>query len=107
MWETGWVSIVTCCLGVLGRLGGGSSWGSPAYYDYDEGIYYQDEQVYMNGKPVATSEDYYNQAGEILTGAPPAQPESEWLPLGVFAVSREQATDSNVLLQLAVDRTAL
>ena len=92
-------------------LGGwvvGTSWDSPAYYDYGEGIYYEDDQVYMNGKRVASAEEYYNQAGELLLSAPPAQSsESEWLPLGVFALSREQATDSNVLLQLAVDKNGV
>jgi hypothetical protein len=92
----------------LGGWVAGSSWGSPAYYDYDNGIYYQDDQVYMNGKPVATAEDYYNQASEILTSAPPAQPsEGEWMPLGVFAISRDQATDSNTLLQLAVAKNGV
>jgi hypothetical protein len=88
----------------LGGWVAGSSWGSPAYYDYGEGIYYQDEQVYMNGKPLASAEDYYQQASKLATSAPPAQAETEWLPLGVFAVSRDQATDSNVILQLAVDK---
>ena len=89
----------------LGGWVAGSSWESPAYYDYGEGIYYEDEQVYMNGKPVASAEEYYQQASDLATSAPPAQAsETEWLPLGVFAVSRDQATDSNVLLQLAVDK---
>jgi hypothetical protein len=92
----------------LGGWVAGSSWASPAYYDYGDGIYYEDEQVYMNGKPVASAEEYYQQASELATGAPPAQTsESEWLPLGVFAVTREQTTDSNTLLQLAVDKNGV
>ena len=83
----------------------GSSWDSPAYYDYGEGIYYEDEQVYMNGKPVASADEYYQQASDLAKSAPPAQEsETEWLPLGVFAISRDQATDSNVVLQLAVEK---
>ena len=71
----------------------GSSWESPEYYDYGEGIYYEDEQVYRGGKPVANAEEYYQQASDLATSAPPAQAsETEWLPLGVFAVSRDQAT---------------
>ena len=92
----------------LGGWVAGSSWSSPAYYDYGDGIYYEGEQVYMNGKPVASAEEYYQQASNLATSAPPAQAsESEWLPLGVFAVSRDQATDSNVLLQLAVDKKGI
>ncbi|MGO9566450.1 MAG: hypothetical protein ACLP5H_02805 [Desulfomonilaceae bacterium] len=86
----------------------GSAWSSPTYYDYGGGIYYQDEQVYMSGKPVASAEEYYQQASTLATTAPPAQTkETEWLPLGVFAISRDQATDSNTLLQLAVDKTGI
>ena len=90
---------------VLGGWVAGSSWDSPAYYDYGEGVYYEDEQVYMNGKKVASAEEYYKQASDIATSAPSTQAaETEWLPLGVFAISRDQATDSNALLQLAVDK---
>jgi len=86
----------------------GASWGSPVYYDYGDNIYYQDEQVYMNGSPVASAEEYYQQATDLATSAPPAQAsEAEWLPLGVFAISRDQATDSNVILQLAVDKNGV
>jgi hypothetical protein len=94
--------------GALGGWVAGSSWESPAYYDYGEGIYYKDEQVYMSGKPVASAEDYYQQASDLATSAPPGKAtETEWLPLGVFAISRDQATDSNALLQLAVDKNGV
>jgi hypothetical protein len=83
----------------------GSAWSSPSYYDYGEGVYYEDEQVYSGGTPVATAEEYYQQASDLAAGAPPAQAsQGEWMPLGVFAVSRDKATDSDVLLQLAVDK---
>ncbi len=93
----------------LGGWVAGTAWGSPAYYDYGEGIYYEDEQVYTNGKPVASAEEYYQQATDLATSAPPAAKtaEAEWLPLGVFAVSRENMTDSNALLQLAVDKNGV
>ncbi len=86
----------------------GSSWDSPVYYDYGDGIYYQDEQVYSNGEPVASAEQYYQQASDLAKSAPAAQEsETEWLPLGVFALSRDQATDSNMLLQLAVEKSGV
>jgi hypothetical protein len=89
----------------LGGWVAGTSWDSPAYYNYGEDIYYQDEQVYMNGKPVAGADEYYQQATTLAKSAPPAQEsETDWLPLGVFAISRDQATDSNMVLQLAVEK---
>jgi hypothetical protein len=92
----------------LGGWVAGSSWSSPDYYDYGQGIYYENEQVYMNGEPVAGAQEYYQQAKDLAASAPPAQTsETDWLPLGVFALSRDQATDSNQLLQLAVDKTGI
>lgn len=92
----------------LGGWVAGSSWESPTYYDYGEGIYYEDEQVYVNGKQTASAEEYYQQASDLAKSAPPAQEsETEWLPLGVFAVSREKATDSNAVLQLAVEKSGV
>jgi hypothetical protein len=94
--------------GALGGWVAGSAWESPAYYDYGEGIYYEGEQVYMNGQPVASAGEYYQQASDLATSAPPAQAsETEWMPLGVFAISRDQATSSNALLQLAVDKNGV
>lgn len=94
--------------GALAGWVAGSSWSSPAYYDYGEGVYYEDEQVYMNGKPVASSDEYYDQAKELTTAAASTNSaNAEWLPLGVFAVSRDQASDSNVILQLAVDKNGI
>jgi hypothetical protein len=89
----------------LGGWVAGSAWDSPAYYDYGEGVYYEDEQVYVNGKRVGSADEYYQQAKDLASSAPSTkEPETEWLPLGVFAISRDQATDSNALLQLAVDK---
>jgi hypothetical protein len=89
----------------LGAWVAGASWNSPAYYDYETGVYYEDDQVYEAGKPVATTDQYYQQASDIAAKAPEApQQDAEWLPLGVFALSRGDATDSNMLLQLAVNK---
>ena len=89
----------------LGGWVAGSAWDSPAYYDYGEDIYYEDDQVYMNGKPVATGDEYYQQATNLATSAPENQkPDAEWLPLGIFAISKDNATDANMVLQLAVDK---
>jgi hypothetical protein len=94
--------------GTLAGWVAGTSWGSADYYDYGEGIYYEDDQVYSSGKPVATAEEYYQQASNLATSAPPAQQsEAEWMPLGVFAISRDKAADSNALLQLAIDKNGV
>jgi hypothetical protein len=89
----------------LGAWVGADSWGTPIDYDYGEVIYYEGDQVYQSGQPIATADEYYTQASSIAESAPAAQEtDSEWLPLGVFAISQDKATDSNMLLQLAVNK---
>jgi hypothetical protein len=90
----------------LGAWVAGASWSAPTYYDYGTSIYYDGDQVYdSGGKPVATAEDYYQQANDIAASAPEVpQQDAEWLPLGVFALSRDEATDSNMVLQLTVNK---
>ncbi|MEW6111638.1 MAG: hypothetical protein AB1664_05880 [Thermodesulfobacteriota bacterium] len=101
-WNHWWRPATWAALGVWVA---GASWGSPTYYDYGGDVYYQEDQVYMGGKPVATADDYYQQASDIASSAPTEQQtESEWLPLGVFALSQLNANDSNMLLQLAINK---
>lgn len=87
----------------------GASWVSPTYYDYGQDIYYQGDEVYSGGQPVSTGQEYYQQASNLATAAPALtqvqlQSDSDLLPLGVFAVSQGDATDSNTILQLAVSK---
>jgi hypothetical protein len=87
-------------------------WNEPVYYNYGDNVYYQDDMVYYGGEPVATTADYANQAEQIATSIPqgvtPA--ESDWLPLGVFAVTNDgQATgaDPTMYLQLTVSKQGI
>ncbi|HMK35272.1 MAG TPA: hypothetical protein VK463_09420 [Desulfomonilaceae bacterium] len=80
-------------------------WGSPVSYDYGDNIYYDNDSVYMNGEPVATAGQYYDQAAQ-LASAPQSQDadSGEWMPLGVFALSQGDTGASNTVLQLAVSK---
>jgi hypothetical protein len=84
----------------------GASFGAPRYYDYDSGIYYEDEAVYVDGTRVASAEEYYDQAIRLAQSAPKVEDTAaeDWLPLGVFALSREGNDSSNMVLQLAVNK---
>ena len=84
----------------------GASFSSPQYYDYDDGIYYQDEYVYVEGKKTATAEEYYDQASELAESAPAKEDiaQDDLLPLGVFALSQGASDESNMALQLAVSK---
>ena len=85
------------------------AWSQPINYDYGNTVVYRDNYVYVDNQQVATSEDYYQQADTIAASVPEQVDEDkvEWMPLGVFAVSEENATDSGMLLQLAVSKEGI
>lgn len=91
---------------LAGSAYGGGMYSEPIYYDYGTYIYYQNDIVYVGGRQVATADEYYQQASN-LAGAVPSTPEpaaEDWLPLGVFALSHGQSTDSGAVLQLMVSK---
>ncbi len=82
----------------------------PVYYAYGKGgnVYYENNVVYVNGQSAGTPDQYYQQAQALAAAAPPAdqlngQPQ-EWLPLGVFALTSEDTGDSQLVVQLAVNK---
>lgn len=85
------------------------SWAEPVIYDYGSEIVYRDNYVYMNDEQVASAADYYQQAETVATSIPQNVDEQkvEWMPLGVFAITEENGTDSGMLLQLAVSKEGI
>ena len=83
-----------------------SSWGNPISYDYGGNVYYEGDTVYMDGQPAATSQEYAEQAYQIADNIPEEVNEEqvEWMPLGVYAITNEEAGDPNMFLQLAVSK---
>ena len=92
-----WGSAATYC---------GYSEQPPVYYDYGSNVVYEDSVVYVNGDVVGTNEEYYDQAANIAsTGAQAAAaPDSDWLPLGVFAFTKPDNPNSDITIQLAVNK---
>jgi hypothetical protein len=78
----------------------------PVYYDYGNNVTYQDNSVYLNGEEVGTAEQYYSQASTIATAGTQADApaDGDWLPLGVFALTRPDQTKSDVTIQLAINK---
>jgi hypothetical protein len=77
-------------------------------YSYGEDVYYTDDQVYQGDQPVATAEEYAQQAEAIATTEPGTAPEKgEWLPLGVFAITQDgqaSGTAPSIYMQLAISK---
>src|SRR4030095_13874845 len=82
--------------------------GDPTSYDYGEDVYYEDDQVYSGDQPIATEEEYAQQAEEIATTEPASEPaQGDCLPLGVFAITQDgQATgaEPTIYMQLAISK---
>ncbi|MFO0867716.1 MAG: protocadherin [Pirellulales bacterium] len=81
----------------------------PMYYDYGTNIVYEDNSVIVNGQNVGSAQQYYDQASQLAaTGTQAEAPEDgDWLPLGVFALSKSDASKSDLVVQLAVNRAGI
>lgn len=78
--------------------------GDGVYYDYGGNVTYDDGTVYYGDQPIASAEQYYDQAGQVADSGQAPQNE-EWLPLGVFAVLTEPTqTQTDKVVQLAVNK---
>jgi hypothetical protein len=79
----------------------------PVYYDYGSTVIIENDNVYVNGNPVATAASYADQAtqyADIGRQAKPAQ-DGEWQALGVWGmVQGEGETTAQHIFQLAVDK---
>ena len=89
----------------------GDEW-PPYEYTYGKELTYQDHDVCMDGRPIATAAKYYESAAAIArTGEqaniPRESAASSWLPLGVFEAIPNGATSSQMLLQLAVNKAGI
>ena len=89
----------------------GAHFSRPYYYGYGDNIYYDGDYVYIDGQQAATGEEYYDQARTIATSAPAVEEptttkasQEEWLPLGVFGLYQGDSDDSNMVLQLAMNK---
>ncbi|WP_253156972.1 protocadherin [Stieleria tagensis] len=81
----------------------------PIYYDYGTNITYSDNNVYVDGNDVGTAEEYYDQAAAVATAGAKAEAPSDgdWLPLGVFALTKADSKKSDVTIQLAVNKEGI
>jgi hypothetical protein len=93
--------------GVCSNFGGYS--GETPYYDYGENVVYQDDGVYMDGQKTFSAEEYAQQSMSFADAGRAAKVsnEDEWLPLGVFAMVKEDEKTSNHIFQLAMNKQGI
>jgi hypothetical protein len=105
---TGWTA---------GRAWGVATWPSvgawygfggvpPIYYDYGNNITYRGDQVYDGNQPLATADQYYQQASALAQSQPVSDPNAgEWMPLGVFGLIKGTESDPHYVIQLATNKS--
>ena len=89
-----------------------SGWGQPTYYNYGDNVYYQNDTVYMNNEPIASADEYAQQAQSIAESVPNDvnADNLDWLPLGVFALTDSldsSGAEPTLYLQLAVSKEGI
>ena len=77
----------------------------PEDYDYGSTVLYQGDNVYIEGQPVGSAAQYYDQASSLAISGDAAQDDqSQWMSLGVFGMVQGDQTDPTMVFQLAVNR---
>jgi hypothetical protein len=71
------------------------------------------DEVYGDGQPAATAQEYSQQA-IALTNTPAQQPPppeagqpAEWLPMGVWALAEEEKGDAYMFFQISIDKNGV
>ena len=97
----------------------GAAWGAvstscgyppePIVYNYGTTIVYEGDQVLYDGEPVATADQYAQQATNIAVVGQEAKPteKEEWMALGVFGMVQGDETDANKIFQLAINKDGI
>ncbi len=78
---------------------------APVSYNYGVNVTSQNGNVSVNGQNAGTEAQYSQQAADIAdTGAADqAPPTDTWLPLGVFAMVRNEQQHPHLIVQLAIN----
>lgn len=89
-------------------VGSWLGWNSNPYYYgyYDDGFYEWPSDAYDSGNG---SSEVYAEQKETIQNAPQGSTSDEWMPLGVFALTRgsNSQTTPNIYLQLALNKEGL
>lgn len=80
--------------------------GQPVWYDYGDNIVYQNGNIMMAGQSLGTAEEFSEQAAAIADQGFDAKPpaDTDWMPLGVFAMVRDEKQHPQMILQLAMNK---
>jgi hypothetical protein len=85
------------------------AWSQPTYYNYGYNVYYEGDTVYYDNQPIASTEEYADQAATIAASVPKDLNDEkiDWLPLGVFALTQDgesTGAEPTLFLQIALSK---
>ena len=88
---------------VAGHLGAAAV---PVAYNYGENVTYANGQIAVDGQNIGTAAEFSQQAADLAQAGAAAQTSDgdQWLPLGIFAMVRNEQQHPQLIMQLAVNK---
>jgi hypothetical protein len=105
---SGWSAGTAWQPSTWGAVAGLCGYGNvtPVSYDYGVNVTAQNGNVFVNGQTVGTTAEFSQQAADLAAAGAKAEAAAndKWLPLGVFAMVRDEHQQPQFILQLAINR---
>jgi hypothetical protein len=105
---TGWAANTAWQPSTWGAIAGMCGYGTspPISYDYGVNVTAQDGNVMVNGQNVGSTGEFSQQASDLAATGVDAQASNtdQWLPLGVFAMVRDESQKPQFIVQLAINK---
>ncbi len=82
---------------------------APMSYNYGVNVIAQDGNVIANGQNIGTTAEFSQQAADLAQKGSEAEPSDTepWLPVGIFAMVRNENQRPQIVVQLAIDRQGI
>jgi hypothetical protein len=108
---SGWAAGAAWAPSAWGAVAAFSGYGSatPTSYNYGVNVNAQDGNVIVDGQNVGTTDEFSQQAADLAETGAAATPSDtdEWLPIGVFAMVRNENQHPQLILQLAINKQGI
>jgi len=104
----GWAAGAAWSPATWGAIAGHCGYGNhaPVSYNYGSNVTCVGGNVVVNGQPAGTAEEFSQEAADVAeTGTnTAASATDQWLPLGVFALVRNEHQHPQLIMQLAINQ---
>jgi hypothetical protein len=108
---SGWAAGAAWAPSTWGAVAGYCGYGNatPISYNYGVNVTSQNGNVSVDGQNVGTNEEFSQQAADLAqTGTEAETTDTEqWLPLGVFAMVRNENQHPQLIVQMAIDKQGI